>query len=124
MNSTTLGLALKAVLLLFGGSGHVAASSTNTLELALKKQRLQIASERLRADFGRYAAGVAPLFTTADGVVKGARWVRRNPQAAVAAAVALLVIRPKIVWRWARRAFVGWQVWRKLKVFLERHPPA
>lgn len=56
-----------------------------SLQLALKKQRLQLTSERLRADFGRYAAGLAPAFATADCAVEGARWVRRNPQLAVAA---------------------------------------
>ncbi|MDP2822842.1 MAG: YqjK family protein [Sulfuritalea sp.] len=92
-----------------------------TLELALRKQRLQIASESLRTDFGRYAAGLAPAFTGADCVVEGVRWMRRNPQLVVAAGVALVVIRPKSAWRWARRAFVGWQAWRKLRDFSYGH---
>ena len=95
-----------------------------TLELALKKQRLQIASESLRTDFGRYAAGLMPVFSAADYAVEGARWVRRNPQILVAAGVALVVARPKRAWRWARRAFVGWQMWRKLSDLLERRLPA
>jgi hypothetical protein len=98
--------------------------STATLELALKKQRLQIAGESLRADFGRYAAGLEPAFAGADCVVEGARWVRRNPQVVVATLVALLVIRPKSVWRWSRRAFVGWQAWQKVRSFLEHRLPA
>ena len=89
------------------------------LELALKKQRLQIASESLRSDFGRYAAGLAPVFAGADYAVEGARWLRRHPQFVVAAAVALIVARPQRAWRWARRAFVGWQAWRKLRDFME-----
>jgi hypothetical protein len=97
--------------------------NVTTLELALKKQRLQIAGEHLRTDFGRYAAGLAPAFAGADCVVEGARWVRRNPQIVVAATVALLVIRPKSAWRWGRRAFVGWQAWRKLNELLECRLP-
>jgi hypothetical protein len=97
--------------------------NSTTLELALKKQRLQIASESLRAEFGRYAAGLGPVFNGADCAIEGARWVRRNPQFVVAATVALLVIRPKIAWRWARRAFVGWQTWQKLRGFLEHRQP-
>ncbi|MDO8787185.1 MAG: YqjK family protein [Sulfuritalea sp.] len=93
------------------------------LELALKKQRLQIASETLRAEFGRYAGGLAPAFTGADYAVVGARWVQRHPQFVVAAAVALVVARPKRAWRWARRAFVGWQAWHKLRDILERRQP-
>jgi hypothetical protein len=56
-----------------------------TLELALKKQRLQIASEGLRGDFGRHAAGLMPIFSGADFAVDGARWMRRNPQIVIAA---------------------------------------
>ena len=89
------------------------------LELALKKQRLQIASETLRAEFGLYATGLTPAFNGADTAVEGARWLRRNPQLVVAAGVALVVIQPKRAWRWARRAFVGWQVWRKLHDVLD-----
>ena len=97
--------------------------NSTTLELALKKQRLLIAGESLRTDFGVYAAGLAPAFCGADRAVEGARWLRRHPQLVVAAGVALLVIRPKRAWRWARRAFVGWQVWQQLRDFLEL-PPA
>ena len=93
------------------------------LELALRKQRLQIASESLRADFGDYAAGLRPVFTGADYVVDGARWLYRNPQVVIATAVALVVIRPKSAWRWARRAFVGWQVWQKVRNLAERQLP-
>ena len=94
------------------------------LELALRKQRLQIASESLRDDFGRFAAGLAPAFGTADCAVEGARWVGRNPQVVVAAGVALLVVRPSRAWRWARRALIGWQAWRRLREFLDRRPIA
>lgn len=94
------------------------------LELALKKQRLQIASETLRTDFARHAVGLAPVFAGADCAVDGVRWMRRNPQIVVAAAVAVLMIRPKAAWRWTRRAFLGWQAWRKLSSLLERRLPA
>ncbi|MCX7156403.1 MAG: YqjK-like family protein [Rhodocyclales bacterium] len=98
--------------------------NSTTLELALKKQRLQIASDTLRAEFGLCAAGLAPAFSGADCAVEGVLWLRRNPQFLIAAGVALVVIRPKRSWRWARRAFVGWQVWRKLNDFLEHQRPS
>lgn len=98
--------------------------NSTTLELALKKQRLQIAGESLRTEFGLCAAGLAPVFSGADCAVDGVRWVRRNPEFLIAAGVALAVARPKRAWRWARRAFVGWQVWRKLRAVLDRSAPA
>ena len=93
------------------------------LELALKKQRLQIASDALRDDLGRYATGLRPLFSGADLAVDGVRWARRNPQFVVAAGVALLVARPKRAWRWARRAFFGWQMLQKLRQFIPSRLP-
>jgi hypothetical protein len=95
-----------------------------TLELALKKQRLQIASAGLRSDFGRFASGLAPAFGAADCAVEGGRWLKRNPQLVVAAGVALAVARPARAWRWGRRAFLGWQAWRRLREFLDRRRPA
>ena len=98
--------------------------NSTTLELALKKQRLQIASETLRAEFGRYATGLAPAFSGADCAVEGVRWLRRNPRLVIAAGVGLAVVRPRRAWRWARRAFIGWQLWRKLRDLLDRSVPA
>jgi hypothetical protein len=94
------------------------------LKLALKKQRLQIDGERLRADFGFNAAGLAPAFAGADLAIDGVHWVRRNPEVVVAVLVALVVIRPSRAWRWGRRAFIGWQAWRKLRIFMDRRLPA
>jgi hypothetical protein len=94
------------------------------LELALKKQRLQIASDALRDDFGRHATGLRPLFSGADLTVEGVRWARRNPHIVVAAGVAMLVARPRRAWRWARRAFFGWQAWQKLRDFASHHVPS
>lgn len=94
------------------------------LELALKKQRLLIACDGLRADFAGHAKGLAPAFGAADCVVEGAHWLRKHPQPIVAAVVALLVIRPKRAWLWARRGFFAWQAWRKLSGFLEQRPTA
>ncbi len=93
------------------------------IELALKKQRLQIASDALRDDFGRYATGLMPLFSGADLTVEGVRWARRNPQLVAAAGVAFLVARPKRAWRWARRAFFGWQMLQKLRQFIPSRLP-
>ena len=97
--------------------------NSTPLELALKKQRLQIAGDGLRADFARCASGLTPAFVGADMAVAGAHWVRRNPELVVAAGVALLVIRPKSALGWARRAFVAWRIWRNFREFLERRLP-
>lgn len=94
------------------------------LELALRKQRLQIAGAGLRNDIAQHAIGLTPLFTGADFTVETVRCMRRHPQLMVAAGVALVVVQPGRAWRWGRRAFVGWQIWRRLRLFLDRPPAA
>ena len=98
--------------------------NSTRLEHALKKQRLQIASGRLRADFGSHASGLTPAFVAGDMAVAGVHWVRRNQELVVAVGVALVVIRPRSALGWARRAFVLWRVWLNFREFLEsRLPP-
>lgn len=97
---------------------------STAIEFALKKQRLQIASEGLRADFGDCASGLTPAFVAADMAVAFAHWVRRNQELVAAVGVAIVVIRPRSALAWARRAFVLWRVWNNLREFLEsRLPP-
>lgn len=87
----------------------------NARELALEKQRLQLAAGAQRLALAQHAAGLQPLFHAADQVREGARWIRRHP-AAVAGGVAVLVAaRPTVrqrLWRWGKRAFIGWRIWR------------
>jgi hypothetical protein len=87
--------------------------SLATLELALRKQRLQMHSALLRDQWVLHAGALKPLFGGADRAREGADWLRRHPGALVAGAVALAVMRPRGMFRWARRAFAAWQLWRQ-----------
>jgi hypothetical protein len=97
--------------------------NSRAIELALKKQRLQIAGDGLRTDFARHATGLMPVFVGADIAVVGAQWVRRNREIVVAVAVALVIIRPGSIIGWARRGFVMWRLWRDFRGFLDRRLP-
>lgn len=98
--------------------------SDTTLNLALKKQRLQLKSAALREQWLAHAAGLQPLCAGVDRINDGVRWVREHPQAvlntAVATGAALLVARPRTLLRLARRGFVAWQLWRKGRQWLDR----
>ena len=93
------------------------------LELALKKQRLQIRSAALRTDFAAYAAAWQPAFALADKGQAAWLWLRRHPALPVAALVALLVARPRALLRWARRGFFAWQTFGKLREMLAARLP-
>jgi hypothetical protein len=92
--------------------------SPDLLELALRKQRLQLKSAGLRERWKAHAAGFEPLFGGLDRADRGLAWLRRHPQIPVAVAVAVAVARPRAALRWVRRAFVAWQAWRKGKHWL------
>ncbi|MDK9724044.1 MAG: YqjK-like family protein [Sterolibacteriaceae bacterium MAG5] len=88
------------------------------VELALKKQRLQLRSAALRDEFAGHGAAFAPLFAAGDGIREGFRWLRRHPEALVATVVAAAVARPRVLFRWARRSVIVWQAWDRFQGWL------
>ena len=91
------------------------ASDVRLMELALKKQRLQFDSGQLRDRLRGHARALPPLCAGVDRVRAAGRWLKERPAIPVAVAVALIVGRPRFVWRWSRRAFAAWQIWRKAR---------
>jgi hypothetical protein len=93
----------------------------NAVELALEKQRLRLEAASQRMDLSRHAAGLTPLFDAAERVREGTRWVARHPEA-VAGGVALLAAAGpgvrRFFWRWGKRAFIAWRVWRDSDLWL------
>ncbi len=85
------------------------------VELALRKQLLQFKSAALRRDLAQDFSGIAPAFKTVEQVRAGIAWLRIHPQLIAGVAMALLIVRPKAGWRWARRGFFAWQAWRRLR---------
>lgn len=94
----------------------------NAVELALAKQRLVLASRAQRSALAQHAAGLTPLFDAADQVRSGVRWVRRHPEVVAGGVAVLLAARPgarRFAWRWGRRAFLAWRLWRDSERWLE-----
>jgi len=88
------------------------------IDLALKKQRLQLKSEALRAEWIVCAGALRPLCGGADRVRLAGAWLRRHPEAVAAGAVALAVARPRAVFRWLRRSFFAVRLWRRVRGWL------
>ena len=86
--------------------------------LAQKKQRLLVRSADLRDRMGTHAEGLAPLFRAADRLREAGAVLRRHPEWVVGAVVLVVVARPRFVWRWAQRGFVGWRMWKSVRQLL------
>jgi hypothetical protein len=97
--------------------------NSDRIELALRKQRLQLQSDILREQWRGHVAGLAPVFFTGDKIADGVRWVRRRPPVLIAGAVALVVARPRWIIRWGRRTVLAWRSWRRLRGWLDARPP-
>jgi hypothetical protein len=87
------------------------------LELALRKQRLQLRSVELRKRIGDQVAGATPLFAAAGRLRDAAAWLRAHPVLPVAALVAFLVAKPSRAWRWGKRLFAAWSLARRFSAW-------
>ncbi|ATE61426.1 YqjK-like family protein [Thauera sinica] len=89
------------------------------LELALLKQRLQMRAEAERDELLRHLATVDSVLDAADRVhdrIRGSlRWAREQAPLLSVATLVVLAVRPRQTFRLARRAWIGWLLWRRLK---------
>lgn len=93
--------------------------SPRLVELALKKQRLQMQSAALRAAFADHARAWTPALAAVDRVRLGVAWLRRHPALPVTVLVAALVARPRAVLRLAGRGWLVWGVLKRLRATAE-----
>ncbi|MBL8446454.1 MAG: YqjK-like family protein [Zoogloeaceae bacterium] len=89
-----------------------------TLELALRKQALQFRIQAQREQWAATVNAVDGALDKASRLRGGLDWLRQNAPILSAAAVVLLVVRPRQTLRWARRLVLAWQIYRKLRAQL------
>ena len=85
------------------------------VELALKRQRLQLQAAAQRVMIMQAIESAAPAFGAAEKVRAGWRWAKTHPEWLAGIGVALLVARPRAFFRWAKRGFFAWQSLRRLR---------
>ncbi|MBN8441958.1 MAG: hypothetical protein J0M28_09720 [Thauera sp.] len=89
------------------------------LELALKKQRLQIRSEAERNEIAGHLARIDEALDTADRARERLReslqWARDKAPLLSVALLVLLVTRPRRALRLAQRGWVAWMLVRRLR---------
>jgi hypothetical protein len=94
------------------------------VELALKKQRLQLQAAAQRVMIMQALESASPAFGVAEKVRSGVRWAKSHPEWLAGIGVALLVARPRAFFRWAKRGFFVWRSLRRLRGAVESILPA
>ncbi|THF59418.1 YqjK-like family protein [Pseudothauera rhizosphaerae] len=84
------------------------------VEFALRKQRLQIRAEGQREDMLHRLEGFESVLHVADGVRDNLRWAREHAPILSGAALLVVAWKPRLVLRLARRAWLGWVLYRRL----------
>ncbi len=84
------------------------------IEFALRKQRLQIQAEAQRDDMLHRLEGFESALDVADGVRDNLHWAREHAPILSSGALLLALWKPRLVFRFARRAWLGWALYRKL----------
>lgn len=93
--------------------------AVENVERALKKQRLQLESQRLREQATHHANGLVPAFTAAEKLRTGWYWLKAHPVVPLGLAVVLIVARPAVAVRWGRRAWLGWKALQRLRARID-----
>jgi YqjK-like protein len=94
------------------------------LEIALKRQRLQLQAAQQRLELRRTLGEFAPLFAVVSTLRSGMAYFKQHPEWLVGAALMMAVARPRAVLRWLRRGFIAWQFARQVRRSLAESPLA
>lgn len=86
--------------------------------LAERRLALQRQSQQLRERLALEAQILAAPLALADRVRAAGGWLLRHPEWPAAAAVVLLLARPRRTWVWARRGWRLWRLYRRLRTGL------
>ncbi len=95
----------------------------NQVELALEKQRVQFQIAAQRLAMAQHIEGLKPLFDAADQITAGARWVKHHPEVVAGGVLLAAAVRSgvrRFIWRWGRRTFIAWRLWRDSDRLLAR----
>lgn len=89
--------------------------NSDLIALAEKRGELKARIAMQRDALAQNVWPVENLLGLGDRAVDGVHWMKRHPGAVGVAVLALVVTRPRRAWRWARRGFVAWRSFHKLR---------
>lgn len=83
--------------------------------LAVQRERLRMRADGQRQSIAASVRGLDVPLRVIDRAAGGVRWLKLNPAAAVAALVAVVLVRPRSVATLAQGGLRLWAAWRALR---------
>ena len=84
-------------------------------ELALRREQLLARSDQLRQALTVQSAAWVPVLAMGDRARAAGRWLQQHPGIVFSAVVVVVVVRPRLVWRWSLRAWSAARFVRTLR---------
>ena len=85
------------------------------VELALRKQKLQLRAEAQRTDITRRLAGIDGALDRVDSLRDHLAWAKDKIPVLSVALLVVLAAKPRLTLRLAKRAWVGWLLVRQMR---------
>ena len=85
------------------------------IDLALRKQKLQLRAEAQRADITQRLAGIDGALDRVDSLRDNLAWAKDKVPLLSVALIVVLAAKPKLTLRLAKRAWVGWLLVRQAR---------
>jgi hypothetical protein len=89
------------------------------IDISIRRGRLIERIAYQRAALGRDMQPICGVLRTADHTIARVRtatnFLKKHPGLVLAAAALLASLKPRRVWRWAKRGFVVWRTWKTLR---------
>lgn len=76
----------------------------------------------LRERMSTHAEGLSPVFLAVDRLREAGAALVGYPEWVATAVIVLVIARPRRLWRWSRRAIIGWRLWIGLRELLPARP--
>ena len=85
------------------------------IDLALRKQKLQMRADAQRTDITRRLAGIDGALDRVDSLRDNLAWAKDKVPVLSVALIVVLAAKPKLTLRLAKRAWVGWLLVRQAR---------
>ncbi|HHW62643.1 MAG TPA: hypothetical protein GX403_01585 [Rhodocyclaceae bacterium] len=85
------------------------------IDLALRKQQLQMRADLQRTDLTRRLAGIDDALDRIDSLRDNLAWAKEKVPVLSVALLAVLLVKPRLTLRLAKRAWVGWLLVRQAR---------